>query len=200
MTPHPLSPADARLFRAVEFAARAHRGQFRKVPGGIPYLIHPLGVAAILAGYGCGPDLVAAGVLHDTIEDTPTTRAQLARRFGARVAWLVEQASEDDRLASWETRKQQTLDHLETAETDVLLVAQADKLDNVRSIQAELARLGEKTFWKSFRRPKAAQRWYYTGLGDIFLRRLTTEPGRSMARAYAGVLEKVFPGWKKKRR
>lgn len=60
------------IFEAIEFATKAHAGQYRKGTG-IPYITHPLGVSKILIENGCPEHVIVAGILHDTIEDTPVT-------------------------------------------------------------------------------------------------------------------------------
>jgi (p)ppGpp synthase/HD superfamily hydrolase len=151
-----------KVFHAIELAARAHRGQVRK-GSGVPYLVHPLNVAKILIQQGCEEDLVVAGLLHDTVEDTELELADIEAEFGHRVAALVAGASEPDRTASWEERKQHTIDHIRVAPEDVLWIVCADKLDNVRSLREDLERIGAE-LWTRFNRPKPAQAWYYRSL------------------------------------
>ena len=77
-----------RLQRAYVFTAKVHDGQERL--SGEPYLIHPLEVAGILLDLNVDEDTIIAGLLHDTLEDTLTTRGEIERLFGDRVAFLVE--------------------------------------------------------------------------------------------------------------
>ena len=81
-----------KVFQAIEMAARAHRGQLRK-GSGVPYLIHPLNVAKLLIEEGCEEELVVAGILHDTVEDTDVELVDIAVVFGSRVSRLVAGAS-----------------------------------------------------------------------------------------------------------
>ena len=74
--------------RAVIFAAAAHDGQVRKGTD-IPYIVHPMEAAAIAAGLTNDPEVIAAAVLHDVVEDTGTTKNELEAEFGSRVAELV---------------------------------------------------------------------------------------------------------------
>ena len=96
------------IFKAIEFAARAHSGQYRKGTK-IPYIVHPLGVAKLLIEHGCPDHIVIAGILHDTTEDTPVTLEQIKDIFGLAVAALVEEASEPDKSDTWENRKKSTI-------------------------------------------------------------------------------------------
>jgi len=178
------------VFDAIEFAARAHRHQHRKGTG-VPYIIHPLGVAHILIDLGCHEDLVIAGLLHDTVEDTEVTLEQIRERFGARVAGLVEGASEPDKSDSWENRKSHTIEYLKIAPEDVALVSCADKLDNIRSMRRDHARLGN-AIWKRFRRQRAQQAWYYTNLAVAFGLRMDGEPGRTLFGEFISEVESFF--------
>jgi hypothetical protein len=148
--------------QAIEFAAYAHRTQKRKGTK-IPYISHPYAVGIILQQAGCKEEVVAAGILHDTLEDTETTEEDLLTLFGPVVLEIVMGCSEPDKGASWEERKQHTLDYLKDAPLSVRQVACADKLHNIRSIKSDLAKYGEDT-WTRFKRGSESQRWYYTGL------------------------------------
>ncbi len=178
------------VFEAIEFAARAHRNQHRKGTM-VPYIIHPLSAAHILIDYGCSQEVVVAGVLHDTLEDTSVTIGELRERFGAKVAGLVEGASEPDRNDTWEHRKLHTVEYLKKASADVALVSCADKLDNIRSIRHDHARLGDK-IWARFKRDREKQSWYYGRLAEAFRGRPDGEPGRSLFREFVSEVETFF--------
>jgi len=154
------------IFRAIEFAAKAHRNHYRKGTR-IPYIVHPLNVAKILIEYGCTEEVVAAGILHDTTEDTPVTPGEIRKEFGDKVAELVEAASEPDKSDTWEHRKSHTVEYLKTAPMDVLILSCADKLDNVKSIIKDVEKHGESV-WDRFNRPKDDQEWYYRSLVEVF--------------------------------
>src|SRR5438270_10454843 len=108
--------------RAIELAATAHRHQVRKGTD-IPYITHPYVVGIMLAQIGCDEEVVAAGILHDTVEDTPLTLDDIRAQFGDRVASIVEGCSEPDKSASWEHRKQHTLEYLKSAPWEVRIVS-----------------------------------------------------------------------------
>lgn len=154
------------IFRAIEFAARAHRNHYRKGTK-VPYIVHPLNVAKILIEYGCAEEVVVAGILHDTTEDTPVTIGEIRGEFGDKVAALVEAASERDKSDTWEHRKSHTVEYLKTAPMDVLILSCADKLDNVKSIIEDVEKDGESV-WDRFNRPKDDQEWYYRSLVGVF--------------------------------
>ena len=150
--------------RAIEVAAQAHDGQVRKATR-TPYITHPYAVGMMLARAGCPDEVVAAGILHDTVEDTYITLDYLREEFGERVAAIVEGCSEPERGATWEARKAHTLEHLRSAPWEVKAVACADKLHNLRSIAADMEKLGESV-WVRFKRGRKEQEWYYRGLAE----------------------------------
>ena len=91
------------IFDALRFATDAHTGQFRKSTQ-VPYIVHPVAVMQYLIQHNASGDAVAAGILHDTLEDTPTTENDLRRVFGDRITNLVIGASEPDKSQTWEQR------------------------------------------------------------------------------------------------
>jgi (p)ppGpp synthase/HD superfamily hydrolase len=149
------------LEAALSFAARAHQGQVRKGTH-TPYIVHPVGVMLSLQAAGeRDPDLLAAALLHDTLEDAGVTAETLRAEFGPRVAEIVAGASEPfARDDPWETRKQHTVEFLRTAPRAVQLVAAADKLHNLSSMVADHATLGED-LWGRFNRGRTDIAWYY---------------------------------------
>lgn len=182
------------IFDAIEFAAAAHRGQYRKGTQ-IPYLMHPLSAARTVIDAGFPEHVVAAAILHDIVEDTPHTVEEIRSRFGDRVAELVDACSEPNHAQdSWEVRKQRTVDALAaTTDQEILLVAIADKLDNIRSIREDLALRGEET-WKRFKRGREKQAWYYQSLSRAFKDRLATEAGERLAALFEQEVRLVFGG------
>jgi (p)ppGpp synthase/HD superfamily hydrolase len=155
----------ALLDAALAFAAIAHQGQKRKGTG-IPYIVHPVGVMVVLLQAGeTDADVLAAALLHDTVEDAGTTLTELRERFGERVAEIVAGCSEPDKRAPWEARKQHTVAYLQTASRAVQLVVVADKLHNLRSLAADYAEIGEP-LWQRFKRGRAQMAWYYRAVVD----------------------------------
>src|SRR5689334_15091995 len=153
------------LDRAIKVAARAHAGQVRKGTD-VPYIYHPYAVGMMLARAGCDEEVVAGGILHDTVEDTHLTLEWIRDNFGERVAMIVDGCSEPNHSSErWETRKAHTLAYLRTAPWEVRVVACADKLHDVQSILAEGEDAGEGV-WARFKRGRAEQEWYYRGLVD----------------------------------
>jgi (p)ppGpp synthase/HD superfamily hydrolase len=181
----------AMIFDAIEYAARAHREHYRKGTR-IPYIAHLISVAKILIEYDCTEEVIVAGILHDTVEDTSVTLEDIHRSFAEKVADLVEAASEPDKSDTWENRKRHTIEYLKTAPMDVLLLACADKWDNIRSIREDYERVGESV-WKRFRRAKDSQEWYYSALAEIFMNRAEGEPGATLFRQFSYEVQQVFP-------
>jgi guanosine-3',5'-bis(diphosphate) 3'-pyrophosphohydrolase len=125
----------ALLLKALAFAAHKHRDQRRKDAEASPYINHPIALAQVLAGEGGVTDLevLAAALLHDTIEDTATTGAELAREFGARIAAMVEEVTDDTKLPKAE-RKRLQIEHAAGLSDGAKLVKLADKICNLRDV------------------------------------------------------------------
>jgi (p)ppGpp synthase/HD superfamily hydrolase len=120
-------------------------------------------LAAMLMDMDCPNDVIVAALLHDVVEDTSTTLAEIKTEFGDPIADLVQAVTEPDRDAAWEVRKQYTIDKLCAAPLPVKLLACADKLHNLRSMVRDHAEVGE-AIWARFKRGKEQQAWYYRGL------------------------------------
>jgi GTP diphosphokinase / guanosine-3',5'-bis(diphosphate) 3'-diphosphatase len=120
------------LLSAVHFAADKHRYQRRKDEVSSPYINHPISVAEILASVGRVTDLAVlqAAILHDTLEDTETTRQELVARFGAKVAALVAEVTDDKRLPK-QRRKQLQVEHAPHLSRGAKLVKLGDKICNL---------------------------------------------------------------------
>ncbi|MDC3417045.1 HD domain-containing protein [Aquibacillus salsiterrae] len=150
------------LMNAIEYAAKKHEGQRRKVDG-TPYISHPYRVGMLLMQDGYKEELVIAGILHDVVEDTSGTIEEIKSLFGDEVAELVFYASEPDKSLSWEDRKQHTIETMKTAPLEAKIVVCADKVDNLTSILNSEKELGNKV-WGYFTKDKASQQWYYTSM------------------------------------
>ena len=127
----------AELLRALTFAAQRHSGQRRKGGDDIPYINHPIDVATILAS-GAGVDnrdVLVAAILHDTVEDTPTTPAEIEDLFGPTVAGLVAEMTDDKSLPKMR-RKELQIEHAAELSDDAKLLKLADKISNVRELAA----------------------------------------------------------------
>lgn len=131
-----MNPELATILRAAAFAADKHRNQRRKDHEASPYINHPLALANLLAQAGIGdPEVLAAALLHDTIEDTATTAAEIVESFGDAVAVLVAEVT-DDKALSKQERKRLQIEHASTISDGAKLVKLADKICNLRDINA----------------------------------------------------------------
>ena len=164
-------PLDTTLLdRAIVFAVRAHAGTERRGKG-FPYIVHPMEAVEIVATMTKDQELLAAAVLHDTVEDTDTTVEQIRTEFGDRIASLV--ASESDTMPegvseedSWHARKQAAIDRLARASHDAKVVALGDKLSNMRAIARDYAQQGD-ALWNLFHvKDRKEHEWHYRGLAD----------------------------------
>jgi guanosine-3',5'-bis(diphosphate) 3'-pyrophosphohydrolase len=128
--------ADLALFlRALSFAAHKHRDQRRKDAEASPYINHPIALAEVLAGEGGVTDLevLAAALLHDTIEDTATTLEELQKNFGERIAGMVAEVTDDKELPKAE-RKRLQIERAGGISRGAKLVKLADKICNLRDV------------------------------------------------------------------
>jgi hypothetical protein len=158
----PSGTCSANINKALELSAKAHLKQIRKGTD-IPYITHPYAVGMILLNAGCPEEIVIAGILHDTVEDTVVTLDDIKTAFGEEVASIVAACSEPDKDLDWEERKQHTIDELKNAPVGIQYVACADKLHNISTMIDEHERIGDEV-WKRFKRGKDQQGWYYRGL------------------------------------
>lgn len=126
---------------ALEFAAERHDGQ-RRDADDAAFILHPLEVAQLLRSYGYPDEMVAAGVLHDSLENTDATPLELEQLFGSRVAALVCEVSEPSPTGTWAERKASLRDSIAHAGADAAVVYAADKVAKVRELRLRLARDG----------------------------------------------------------
>ena len=159
--------------RAIKFAVDAHHDTERRGKG-FPYIVHPLEALEIVATMTTDPELLAAAVLHDTVEDTDVTVAQIREAFGDRVAQLVHAESDqlngevftgsNNEAETWHARKQAAIDRLAAAPHDAKIVAMGDKLSNMRAIWRDYQVKGDD-LWSIFHvKDKASHEWHYRGL------------------------------------
>lgn len=151
-----------RLQKAIDSAIKAHLGQTRKGKQ-VPYILHPLTVGLILSKVGAEEDVIVAGILHDTIEDTDMTYEDIEKEFGENVAKVVNDVTEQDKSLPWVERKRLALEHIKEMMHDSLLVKSADVLHNMTDLIRDYEEEGEKVF-KRFNAPREHQIERYKNL------------------------------------
>lgn len=164
-------PLDTELLdRAIIFAVKAHAGTERRGKG-FPYIVHPMEAMEILATMTADQELLAAAVLHDTVEDTEVTIEDIRAEFGDRVAYLVEQESEEkpkdmSEESSWHDRKQAAINRLANTSRDAKMVALSDKLSNIRAIARDYAEIGDALWGRFHSKSPKDHEWHYRNLAD----------------------------------
>ncbi len=160
-----------RIRRARMLAADKHAGQFRKERLSrkkIPYIVHTTGVAEYLMAMRMSEDLVIAGHLHDTLENTDLTESEIYTEFGPDVLRLVE-AMTEPKDKSWHERKKYKIKVLREGDSEIKMLGAADHCDNLLSILETLFNEGLTTpkefakakVWKNFKQDYEMQKWYH---------------------------------------
>lgn len=138
--------------RAFLLALKYHEGQLRK--DGKPYVVHPVMVGSILLQNGFPDEVVAAGICHDLLEDTPCSEDEIKNECGEKVLEIVMQVSDDKDLQSrqlWEKRKEAQIEKVRKASDEVKAVYIADKIHNLGSLLEQYQVEGEEV-WQHFAR------------------------------------------------
>ena len=118
---------------ALTFASARHANQYRETDHA-PFIAHPIEVGCCCIADGQPDEVIAAGLLHDMLEKTRTTGAELQRRFGARIARLVESVSDDPSIGDYESRKRELRDRVAHAGSNTVAIFAADKTSKVREL------------------------------------------------------------------
>lgn len=160
-----------RISKAFEVARKFHKHQKRKVSGA-PYFVHLLDTAKYLMYETDDEDVICAGILHDTLEDTTYGEDNLKQEFGERVYNLVKfctnqengvNSAPEEQKNSWHERKTRSIAKLKYASDDELLIYCADKLSNLLSIKDDLVNSAD--VWVNFNGSRDKIKWYYTEIG-----------------------------------
>ena len=167
------------LDRALIFAVKAHSGIERKGKG-IPYIVHPAEVAAIVSSITSDQELMAAAALHDVVEDTDTTIEDIRREFGDRVARLVDTETEEKipgrEEETWHARKEKAMNRLLKADRETKIVALGDKLSNMRTIAADYDVCGDRLWERFHTKDPYEHEWHYRRLVEVLSELKDTRP------------------------
>ena len=180
------------LDRAIIFAVKAHHNSERREKG-FPYIVHPMEAVEIVATITSDQELLAAAVLHDTVEDTDVTLEDIRHEFGDRVASIVEAESDKNiegvsETDTWMERKQTAIDRLRQAPLDAKIVAMGDKLSNMRAIYRDYLTKGD-SLWQIFHvSDKSVHEWRYRKLAES----LSDLSDTFAYKEFTGLIDKVF--------
>lgn len=159
-----------KIQKAIYVATHQHRHQERKISG-MPYIVHPFSVAWLLSEQTKDEDIVAAGLLHDVLEDTEGyDYNDIIRDFGERVAGIVSEVTEFKDLP-WRERKEKYIAVFENSSQESLMVATADKIHNLASLYEEMTETGEDPFGTKFKSYEESK-WFYETVYGVMERRL----------------------------
>jgi len=182
-----------RFNQALLLATQAHGGQIRKgtenaLGIAVPYITHPVAVAALVVRYGGDEDQAIAGLLHDVLEDGgPQWAGPIQSQFGDRVLGMVQACTDGMPDATgqkppWKERKVAYLAHLAESSGDALLVSACDKLHNLSCIVADVQDIGDAVF-ERFTASKDQTIWYYTELAGVLTDRVPDRLGKAIQAA-----------------
>ena len=178
---------------ALAFAAKAHDGMRRR-KSEAPYVLHPMEVGAIIGTMTDNQEVIAAGVLHDVVEDAGISIEEIGERFGARVMELVSSETENKREdlpaeETWRIRKEESLAKLgATNDIDVMMLWIGDKLSNIRAIYRNHLVEGDALWSKFHQSDISVQAWYYRSIMKYTERLSDTLAWRE----YKTLVENVF--------
>ncbi len=175
--------------KAKMFAIQAHMGQVRKSEPDKPMIMHPISVAQLLESFGYDDNVVAAGYLHDVVEDTKYTIQDIEKEFGNDIANLVMGASEPDKSLSWEDRKRHTIEETKKLPLRNKLVICADKINNLEDLFLKFEKSDNRDF-SAFKRGEESQKWYYTSIYESLI--LGEDKNLPIFQRLKDILDKVF--------
>ncbi len=152
--------------KATRIMLEAHAGQKRKTDDS-PYVVHPIMTAIKLAKHKFPDEVIAAGLLHDVLEDTKYPAAKIKKELGDKVLKIVQTVSEDKSLPSWEERKLKYIARVKAGNSAAKAVSIADKIHNLESILAGHRTMGAK-IWNKFTRGKNKKIWLESQMLKMF--------------------------------
>lgn len=178
-----------KIEQAIRKASLLHGDQKRKAEQDLPYVTHLFSVGALLSTYADREDVIIAGLLHDTLEDTPYTAEELEEEFGKKIRETVESVTEathaekQEIAFSWKERKLRYLENLKAGSAEALMVAAADKIHNLQTIIDDYNKFGP-AIWKNFSVGVNEQLWFFGSVLDILEERLESDIVPHLRRVY----------------
>ena len=146
--------------KAHDFAINAYSNKYRKAELDKPYFFHAIDVANKLEKYGFDDNVVAAGYLHDIIEDTEYSEKDVLDMFGEDITSLVMGATERDKSLSWEERKIDSIQRVRNLDIRHKAIVACDKISNIEDLRLKFGKNGKEDF-SSFNRGKDKKIWYW---------------------------------------
>ena len=178
---------------ALAFSAKAHDGMRRR-KSEAPYILHPMEVGAIIGTMTDKQEVIAAGILHDVVEDAGVQLEEIGEKFGSRVMELVASETENKREKlppeeTWRIRKEESIEKLRTTDDiEVLMLWIGDKLSNIRAIYRDFLVEGNQLWDKFHQSDINVQAWYYRSI-----MKYTERLSDTLAWAeYKTLVEKIF--------
>ena len=182
-------PDNILVNQAIHFAVTKHANQNRKGTD-IPYITHPMAAMQILADMNADKNLLMAGILHDTVEDTETDLMEITNVFGPDVAMLVNCHSENKKR-TWDQRKASALEEARLASHRLQMLILADKLSNLRCTNLDYKTMGEK-FWSRFSQGMEPQKKSYNAMREALADLANHEDSRREYKEFADLCDKIF--------
>lgn len=170
--------------RAMALALRAHEGQMRK-EADVPYIVHPVAVALVLARNNFPDTFIAAALVHDVVEDTSVSSEELRSLLGDEVADMVAPITHDDTL-EWEAKKRAYIEEVRKASLGAKAISLADKIANAHSLLAAYQAQGP-AIWKHFNAGREKKLWFEHAMLDMY--RATWD--HSMVKEYAALVAEM---------
>ncbi len=178
---------------AIVFSTIAHDGMRRR-KSAAPYILHPLEVGAVVGTMTDNQEVIAAGILHDVVEDAGITIEEIGEKFGKRVMELVASETENKREElpaeeTWRIRKEESLEKLKASDdVEVLMLWIGDKLSNIRTIYRDFLVEGSAVWNKFHQSDVNVQAWYYRSVMKYTERLSDTLAWKE----YKTLVEKIF--------
>jgi len=174
---------------AIYFATKAHKDQRRKIED-IDMIFHPFTVGMLLQRSGCDENIVAAGILHDVVEDTSFEFEDIEKEFGKTIRDYVYDSSEPDKSLEWEDRKKHTIEHIKKAPLGSKLIVACDKINNLEDLFKSIEKHGEEKSWGALKRGKTIQKWYYCSVYDSCV--CEQDENHPIFKRYKNILDLLF--------